>query len=55
VAKARSEHQHTKHREPLPEDPESPRDLIHENVPLIVAAALLLLLGTLALLIAFSR
>jgi len=52
---ARPEHRHSRDPKPLPDDLESPRDLIRENVPLLVAAVLLLLLGTLALLIAFSH
>ena len=55
VRTAPSERRHSKDREPLPEDPESPRDLIRENVPLLVAGAVLLLLGILALLIALSH
>lgn len=55
MPKARSEHRRSKDREPLPEDPESPRDLTRENIPLVVGVALLVLLGILALLTALSR
>ena len=41
-------------REPLPEDPESPREIVHENILFLLAGALFLLLGTFALVMALA-
>lgn len=54
MGKPAAQDRHRKDREPLEGHPESPRDLIPGNIPLLVGVALLLLLGTLGLLLALA-
>jgi len=44
----------TSDREPLAEDPESPREIVHENILFVLAGAMFFVLGIFALLLALG-